>query len=48
MAEYAGSPKDVNEVSENGLGRTVEWAKEQLRRDGFTKILGSDGKAVDL
>ena len=48
MAEYAGSPKDLNEVSENGLGRTVAWAKEQLRAEGFTKLLGSDGKVHDL
>ena len=48
MAEYAGSPKDVNEVSENGLGRTVGWAAEQLRKEGFTKLLCSDGKARDL
>ncbi len=48
MAEYAGSPKDVNEVSENGLGRTVEWAKEQLRAEGFTKLLCSDGKVRSL
>ncbi len=35
-AEYGGSPKDVEEMSEKGLMRTVDWAKDRLESDGFT------------
>lgn len=35
FAEYAGSPKDLREISEKGLGRTVEWVRERLISDNY-------------
>ena len=35
FAEYAGSPKDIEELSEKGLQRTVDWAKNRLESDGY-------------
>lgn len=35
-AEYGGSPKDLEEMSEKGLMRTVDWARGHLESDGFS------------
>lgn len=48
LSEYAGSPKDLNEVSENGLGRTVPWAEGILKERGYDKVLCSDGSVRRL
>lgn len=43
FAEYAGSPKDLEWNSEEGLGRTLEWAVRTLREQGYPAVRGSDG-----
>ena len=48
MAEYLASPKDVNDITEKGLGRTVDWAKDELRRNGFKSLALSFGGLVPL
>ena len=35
FAEYAGSPKDTEELSERSLRRTVDWASDILKAKGF-------------
>ena len=35
-AEYGGSPKDLEEMSEKGLMRTVDWARGHLESDGYS------------
>ena len=44
FAEYAGSPKDLRELSERGLGRTLEWVRRQLKDDGYKWIRTPDGR----
>ena len=48
LCEYGGSPKDEYEISEHGLGRTVEWAMARLRSEGFGKLLLADGSIGSL
>lgn len=48
MAEYLASPKDVNDVTEKGLGRTVEWAKGELKKNGMTNLALSFGGLAPL
>ena len=35
FAEYGGSPKDTEELSERSLRRTVEWARGRLISEGY-------------
>ena len=48
FAEYAASPRDTAEFSEDGRGRTVEWARRQLFNMGYDKILLADGTTAPL
>ncbi len=48
MAEYLASPKDVNDITEKGLGRTVSWAENELKNNGFDYLALSDGSTVGL
>ena len=48
LCEYGGSPKDEYEISEHGLGRTVEWTRARLRSEGFGKLLLADGSIGSL
>lgn len=48
FAEYAGSPRDTCALTEDGRGRTVEWARRELFRKGYDKILKDDGTAAKL
>jgi len=48
MAEYLASPKDVSDVTEKGLGRTVDWAEKELKGNGFGSLALSDGRTEDL
>ena len=47
-AEYAGSPKDTMELSEKGLMRTVQWARDRLRDDGYERLRTPDGSTIPL
>lgn len=48
FAEYAGSPRDTASLTEEGRGRTVEWARRELFRQGYGKILLADGSSAVL
>ena len=48
FAEYASSPRDTEALSEEGRGRTVEWARRELYLKGYDKILRADGTTVRL
>lgn len=43
FAEYAGNPRDDAVLSENSMGKTVEWARRELFFRGYDRILKSDG-----
>ena len=48
FAEYAGSPKDVIELSEHGLQRTVGWAYGTMKEDGYDKVRLPGGRTVGM
>jgi len=48
FCEYAGSPKDTDDLSEKNMGHTVQWAKEILKDQGYTKIRAGYGSLRDL
>lgn len=48
FAEYAASPRDTAVLSEEGRGRTVEWARRELFLNGYDKILKADGTTAKL
>lgn len=48
FAEYAAGPRDTVPLTEEGRGRTVEWARRELFRRGFDKILKADGSTAVL
>ncbi len=48
FAEYAGSPRDTEAFTEDGRGRTVEWARRELFRRGYDRILLTDGSSAPL
>ena len=48
FAEYAAGPRDTAALTENGRGRTVEWARRELFKKGYDKILRYDGSTAVL
>ena len=48
FAEYAGNPRDTAKLSEEGKGRTVEWARRELFLRRYDRILKSDGTTAKL
>ena len=48
FAEYAAGPRDTAALTENGRGRTVGWARRELFRKGYDKILRYDGSTAVL
>lgn len=48
FAEYAGSPRDTAAFTEDGRGRTVEWARRELFRERYDRILLTDGSTAEL
>ncbi len=43
LAEYSGSPKDRNEISEESMGHTVGWSEGFLRDGGYRFVRTSTG-----
>ncbi len=43
LAEYSGSPKDRNEISEDSMGHTIGWTEGVLRDSGYRFVRTSDG-----
>ncbi len=43
LAEYSGSPKDMDEVSERSMGHTIDWSMSELSGSGYRYARTSDG-----
>ena len=46
--EYSNSPKDVEELSEKGIGHTIRWALRSLLNNGFDKVKMADGSVEPI
>ncbi len=46
--EYSNSPKDVEELSEKGIGHTIRWALRSLLNNGFDNVKMADGSVEPI